>query len=469
MKKTPLEEEVLAAIRPRPEEARHIQQVAERILSRIRDVGRAEGMVVGSVARGTWIHGDRDLDIFLLFDPSLTREELEEHGLSLAREIAAAEAESFREKYAEHPYINASIEGLDVDLVPCYRVESACCLQSAVDRTPFHTLYIRERIKPFIDDVLLLKQFAKAGGIYGSDQMTEGFAGYLCELLVLSYGGFSPLLEAASRWRPGIIIDPEGHRARDFSEPLVVVDPVDPKRNVSASVSLTRMCEFIELARGYLKNPGREYFFPPPRPVLSIDEAADLLARRETFLYALVLPTPPFIEEIVVPQLRKSLEAVRGLLDRHGFLVNRADCEMHEEQSMLLFELLVEELPVVVRHTGPPVWNQTNAAKFTTKYHACSERDLFSGPFIDDGLLVVEKRRTYTRAADLLRSPEVLQVALGKHVKQAMERSFSVHRGIECYREEFAPFISSFLQKYSPMTWIARSREKTGPGKGEGG
>ncbi|HRU80892.1 MAG TPA: CCA tRNA nucleotidyltransferase, partial [Methanolinea sp.] len=362
----------------------------------------------------------------------------------------------FREKYAEHPYINASIDGLDVDLVPCYRVESACSIKSAVDRTPFHTVYIRERIQPFIDDVLLLKQFAKAGGIYGSDQMTEGFAGYLCELLVLSYGGFLPLLEAASRWRPGIIIDPAGHRARDFPEPLVVVDPVDPKRNVSASVSLTRMCEFIELARGYIGEPGRAFFFPPPRPVLSVDEAACLLSRRGTFLYAIVLPTPPYIEDIVVPQLRKSLDAIRGLLDRHGFSVNRADCEMHEETSMLLFELLVEELPSVVRHAGPPVWNHVNASRFSSKYLPCSENELFSGPFIEDGLLIVEKRRAYTRAGDLLRSPEVLQVALGKHVKQAMERSYTVHKGIECYREEFAPFISGFLRKYSPMTWLAR-------------
>jgi len=456
LKKTALEEEVLSLLRPTPEEVSHINGVAQRILDRIRADGRAEGMVVGSVARGTWIHGDRDLDIFLLFDPSLSREELEEQGLSLARAIAAAEAERFREKYAEHPYINASIDGLDVDLVPCYRVESACSIKSAVDRTPFHTVYIRERIQPFIDDVLLLKQFAKAGGIYGSDQMTEGFAGYLCELLVLSYGGFLPLLEAASRWRPGIIIDPAGHRARDFPEPLVVVDPVDPKRNVSASVSLTRMCEFIELARGYIGEPGRAFFFPPPRPVLSVDEAACLLSRRGTFLYAIVLPTPPYIEDIVVPQLRKSLDAIRGLLDRHGFSVNRADCEMHEETSMLLFELLVEELPSVVRHAGPPVWNHVNASRFSSKYLPCSENELFSGPFIEDGLLIVEKRRAYTRAGDLLRSPEVLQVALGKHVKQAMERSYTIHKGIECYREEFAPFISGFLRKYSPMTWLAR-------------
>jgi len=87
----------------------------------------------------------------------------------------------------------------------------------------------------------------------------------------------------------------------------------------------------------------------------------------------------------------------------------------------------------------------------------CSQKELFSGPFIEDGIAIVEKRRAYTRAFDLLRSPEVLQVALGKHVKQAMERSYSVSRGIECYRDEFALFISCFLQKYSPLTWIRKN------------
>ncbi len=127
---------------------------------------------------------------------------------------------------------------MDVDLVPCYHVDSATRIQSAVDRTPFHTRYITDRINGLIDDVLLLKQFTKAGGIYGSDQMTEGFSGYLCELLILYYGGFTPLIRAAATWRPGLVIDIENHVAKKFDEPLVVIDPVDPKRNVAAAVSL---------------------------------------------------------------------------------------------------------------------------------------------------------------------------------------------------------------------------------------
>ena len=134
-------------------------------------------MVVGSIARHTWVRGDRDLDVFMLFDPSLSREELELQGLALARSIAGAYTDKFHEKYAEHPYINANIDDVDVDLVPCYNVDSATKIQSAVDRTPFHTRYITDKINGLIDDVLLLKRFTKAGGIYGSDQMTEGFSG----------------------------------------------------------------------------------------------------------------------------------------------------------------------------------------------------------------------------------------------------------------------------------------------------
>ncbi len=462
MKRTPLEEGILAEIRPHAEEIRHIMEVARRLVSRVEEEGLTSAMLVGSIARGTWIHGDRDLDIFLLFDPDIPREDLEEKGLSLARKVAVAEGADFREKYAEHPYINARINGLSVDLVPCYRVESASSIKSAVDRTPFHTQYICDRIKPFVDDVLLLKQFAKAGGIYGSDQMTEGFAGYLCELLVLHYGGFRPLLEAAVLWRPGILIDIEQHHSRTFPEPLVVIDPVDPGRNVSASVSLTRMCEFIELARGYLAHPSHSFFFPPERRVLTVDEAADIISSRGTSLYAITFPTPPYIEDIVVPQLRKSLDALRAMLDRHGFSVNRADCEMHEDRSMLLFELLVDELPAVRRHSGPPVWNRVNAGKFVEKYLDTEGAGFFSGPFIEDGIYIVEIRRSYIRATDLLHSDQVLQVALGKHVKQSLELARQVNRGIECYQEEFAPFISDFLQKSSPSVRIERNEKKSG-------
>lgn len=454
-----LEQAVLEEIRPTREELNHMYSLAGRIISDIRSSGKAEGMMVGSVARKTCVHGDRDLDIFMLFDPALSREDLEQEGLALARGIASGYTDIIREKYAEHPYLNATIDGIDVDLVPCYRVVQATGIQSAVDRTPFHNRYVSSRIGSLTDEVLLLKQFVKAGGVYGSDQMTEGFAGYLCELLILYFGGFHALIQEASTWKPGVFIDIEHHAAKRFDDPMVVIDPVDPCRNVSASVSVTRLLEFIELCQGYLKSPSPWFFYRPPICILTKEEVEALLSGRESAFIAITFKTPPYIEDIVVPQLRKSLQAITDLLRRHEFVLARADTWMLEDRCMLLFELLVDTLPAVRYHAGPPVTTPVNASRFLEKY-ICSDL-IFAGPYIRDGRYGVELPRRFRRAADLLASPETLATALGKQVKYAMSEEYHVSCGMDCWQEGFQPFISEFLQKSSPLVRIRRAEMRS--------
>jgi len=456
--RTLLEEEVLREIRPTEGELAHMYALADLIISEIEAGGKASGMMVGSVARKTCVRGDRDLDIFMLFDPALPREELEYEGLSLAHSIAARHAEQVVEKYAEHPYVNATIEGLDVDLVPCYRVAAATMIQSAVDRTPFHNQYISARIGSFTDDVLLLKQFVKAGGVYGSDQMTEGFAGYLCELLILHYQGFLNLITAGSEWRIGLTIDVEQHQEKSFDDPLVVIDPVDPRRNVSASVSLTKLLEFTELCRGYINSPSRWFFYRPPICVLTMEQAAGELTRRGSYLYAITLKTPELIEDIVVPQLRKSMQTLTEMLERHEFVVARADTEMSADRSMILFELLVDTLPAVRYHPGPPAYSGVNAQKFLDKY--INDTRIFAGPFIKDGKYGVEVERKYKTVRELFSSRELFQTALGKHVKLAMEDDYTIYAGMDCWIPGFEVFLSDFLTKSSPLVRIRRIEEK---------
>lgn len=450
--RTPLEEEILQTLRPTQEEKDHVCGLARQILDRIHEDGTAEGMMVGSIARHTWVRGDRDLDIFMLFDPGLSREELEAQGLALARRIAAAFTKDFHEKYAEHPYINATIGDVDVDLVPCYRVESAARIQSAVDRTPFHTRYITDKINGLIDDVLLLKRFSKAGGIYGSDQMTEGFSGYLCELLVLHYGGFTPLLKAAAEWKPQTVIDVEGHGAKEFEEPLVMIDPVDPRRNVAAAVSLDRMAEFVELARGYLDAPSAAFFEIPQESPITQTELGDLLAQRGTSLYAVTFATPPYIEEIVVPQLKRSTTGIAEYLERNGFPVHHAHYRMGKEECMILVELLVAELPAIKSHAGPPVWNRVNADKFREKHRDSA----LPGPYINNGRYETEVPREFRKAGDLLRSEGMLQIGHGKHVREVLSNGWQVYEGTGCWSPGFAPFIAGFFGRCSPLVRIEK-------------
>ncbi len=447
-----IEEAVLEQIRPTQQERDHIWGIAKKLQQAVADSGKAQAMVVGSIARHTWVRGDRDLDVFLLFDPSLSREALENEGLGLARSIASAFTKKYGEKYAEHPYISALIDDVDVDLVPCYAVESAGRIQSAVDRTPFHTRYIAEKINGLIDDVLLLKRFTKSGGIYGSDQMTEGFSGYLCELLVLHYGGFIPLLNAAAEWKPQMVINHENHDAKHFTEPLVMVDPVDPNRNVAAAVSLDQMVAFVELARGYLDEPSVHFFELPAVMSITREELSRLLAERGTSLFAITFSTPPYIEEVIVPQLKRSVSAIVEHLERNGFVVHHAHYVMQPEHCFFLFELLVADLPKIRTHAGPPLWNRLNAEKFREK-HIVSH---LPGPYIKNGRYEMEVFREFTRARDMLASESLLQVSLGKHVRQSLLNGWQVDEGADCWHAEFEPFIASFFWRGSPLIRVRR-------------
>ncbi|EHQ34225.1 CCA tRNA nucleotidyltransferase [Methanoplanus limicola] len=451
MKYSDIENSILQKIRPKQEERERVESVALELLAEVDRSEYATGMVVGSIARDTWVSGDRDLDVFMLFDPSVTREDLEKKGLSLAKEITEKFGAVPVEKYAEHPYINTNIKGFDIDLVPCYSIRSAANILSAVDRTPFHTRYIKEKVTGLTDDILLAKRFAKSCGVYGSDHMTEGFAGYLCELLVYHYGGFKELIRAAaSEWKPGLIIDIEEHRTKDFDEPLTVVDPVDPGRNVAASLSASKMAEFSEYSRGYLEKPSEIFFELREKKYLTKEEYKEILAERGTYIYSVVFKTPNAIPDIIVPQLRKSVSGIEEMLERNGFAVNRYSEFMGEENCILLFELLNDNLPGIIKREGPPLWNRANAEKFFHKHLDSTS----SGPYIENARYYVEIERKYRNAGEILNSPEVLQSGLGKHVRRSINNGYDVFSGDACYSDEFSGFLHDFFRKYSPFAEI---------------
>ena len=112
----------------------------ERELTRLLEgVGlRAVAEVHGSAARGTWIAGDRDIDLFIVLDGSYGRDVL----LGVLDVVKAYVWEGWVEAYAEHPYVKAVVDGYDVDFVPCFRVDPGRGLTSATDRTPLHTVYV---------------------------------------------------------------------------------------------------------------------------------------------------------------------------------------------------------------------------------------------------------------------------------------------------------------------------------------
>lgn len=448
-----IELKVLARVKPDEKERREVSEMGKKLTDAVQRLAGVPAMMTGSAARGTWVKGDKDIDIFMLFPPELSREELQIKGLDAAYAVVREYKGTAEEKYAEHPYLNAVIEGFDVDLVPCYHVASTKEMKCAVDRTPFHTRYLLDRLGDLKDDVLLLKQFAKGGGVYGSDLMTGGFSGYLCELLILAYGGFENFIEAASKYRYGEIVDLEKYYPdkksvkKIFKEPLIVIDPTDKDRNVAAALTPTRFSEFMELARDYCEAPSEAYFIPDTPTTISRNEFCGQLEKRKTKMLAISLKTPDFVPDTVVPQLRKTMESIKAMLEKEEFLLHRSEVAMGSENCIILFEFLVCELPEIKVRDGPPVWNHENADKFVEKY---LEKGEFAGPWISEEKYFTEIPRKYTTAKALLLDREkIFSGALGKHVGKSMEDGYKILEDEEIWSEEFAMFLSAYFARAS--------------------
>ncbi len=442
-----IEKQVLKRIKPSDEENIRLEKTASYIMKRAEelavenDIPGVELQLVGSAARGTWISGTHDLDIFISFDPALPREKLEEYGLLIGRQLAK-EAESWEEGYAEHPYTKLRFSGFDVDIVPCYRVKIAENIISAVDRTPFHNIFVQEHIAGLESEVLLLKQFMKAGGVYGSELRTGGFSGYLTELLVITYGSFEEVLQAASSWKPGESIEMLKPK-HSFEDPLVVIDPTDSNRNVAAALTLDRFTQFISLSRDYLQNPS-DPFFEKAKPIPMSDmEIIDSFKKRNTGLVAICFKTPDTVEDILYPQLFKMQKSVELILEQHDFRVLRTNV-WAGEKAILTIEVENGKLSNVRKHFGPPVWIKEHSEKFKEKHINNSNTFAF---YIEDGKYVAELPRKFPYVKDLLES-ELHNCALGKHVNKSIHEGYEILVGKEMLRltdEGYRAHLRDFL------------------------
>jgi tRNA nucleotidyltransferase (CCA-adding enzyme) len=410
-------ERVRERVDPTPAEREALAAAADRLADRARDAIAAlpvdaDVIQVGSTARGTWVAGDRDIDLFVRFPRDLDREELAQYGLQVGNEVLP----DGHEEYAEHPYVNGEFEGYDVDLVPCYDLDDATEIQSAVDRTPFHNAYLAERLTDALAaDVRVFKQFLKGVGVYGSDLRTQGFSGYLAELLVLEYGGFRATLDAASEWRPPVVVDPEDHQQASFDDPLVVADPTDPERNVAAVVSETNVAVLQHHARLFLADPTEAVFEPETPAPLDAAGVREHVDRRGTTPLAVVFDTPDLVDDQLYPQLYRSRDGLARGLREYGFDVVRA-ATWAGDRAVLFVELATAELPAVERHEGPPVHVAGHATGFYEKY---ADTDAY-GPFVEDGRYVVERDRE-VRTAREFAEHRLGEVALGAHVASIVE------------------------------------------------
>ncbi len=439
-----IEERVLKRIVPTQREEERVREVVsilkKMLESEIDNVGvEAYPMLVGSVAKGTHLK-DPEIDMFICFSSSTPREDLERFGLMLGESVLT----DVEQHFAEHPYLAGKFEGFTTEVVPCYEVKDPGKKMSAVDRTPFHTQYVKKNLKEGQkNEVRLLKRFAKGTGVYGAEAKIRGFSGYLCELLVLKYGSFQKVLKGSSKWHKGMVLELDKKSKKKFSEPLVFVDPVDAGRNVASALSLDQLGRFINLSKIYLENPKISFFFPPKRKRPTKPAVQKKMASRGTDIVALVLKKPAVVEDILYPQIWKAEKSIKSTLEKNEFSVVGCGSQVVGDEIVFLVELISAELPRVRKHMGPAVWMR-NADDFIEKWKRSSKR--IAGPYVEEGRLYFDLKREHIDAKSLLRK-ETKGAGLGKNLDEAVLKKLRILVNDEIISEGYIKTMADFLEK----------------------
>ena len=421
---------LLMKIKPSKKEKEKVEKLSNQLIKVINKSAEeldvlVTAVLVGSVAKGTWLAGNADIDILIKFPLKTSCEYLKEYGLKIGHKCIQKMEGSWEERYASHPYVTGYINGYYVDFVPCYDIKNAIELKSAVDRTLLHTEYIKANLKnKQADEVILLKKFMDAVGTYGSEFKVGGFSGYLCEMLILEYGNFIQTLKfAAKNWNYGFVVDLEDYGTSSlFKDPLIAIDPVDEKRNVAAALTLQKMSEFIVAAGNFLDNQSEEYF------VLKNNKTepsimGDQFKIRTTKTVIIFFKPPKIPADAIYPQIKKTENSIVRVAESEGFSIFGSESWTDENDlAVILIEFETWKLPCIKKHEGPKIWIREHQERFLEKYG--------NNAWIEEDRWVVGVKRNYTDAelllSDLMTGKKSGYLKFGKHLKKKIMKEHQI-------------------------------------------
>jgi tRNA nucleotidyltransferase (CCA-adding enzyme) len=396
---------------PLPSEAVKTGAVSRILLARTRKAARkfpeTKGVILGgSFAKGTWVRGNVDLDIFVKIDPSTAEEDFERIGLKVG--ALATRGYARGKKFAQHPYTEATVEGTRVNIVPCYAVKKGQW-KSAADRSPFHVEIVKVLPESMKTQVRLLKSFMNAVGVYGAEIQRQGFSGYVAEVLVMKFKS----LEGVLRWFSEYRITRED---RVFSLP----DPVDESRDLGTAVSGESLGRMVLAARVFLRRPALASFH-------KMSGRAHPTMRAS--VVAVVFSHKKISEDTLWGELRKTTKHVVRHIEVQGFRVARSMAASNNlDRSAILIIPEFSELPSFEQRVGPTVDRKKDVEAFI-RSNAKESRLVW----VDENARVrLLKPRGRTRLLDLLKdmvTGKAGPAGASRELQGGMKKSASVLLG----------------------------------------
>ena len=340
----------------------------------------AEAIIGGSVAKGTWLKGEHDVDVFVLFYKDGRLSDILEYALKKSFK----NVERIR---GSRDYFQIRVYGLNFEIVPVLKIKNAKDAKNITDVSPMHIAWVKKNIGKLNNDVRLLKRFCKAQCVYGAESYIKGFSGYVTEILIIYYKGFENLVKNAVNWKSGMVLDVEAHKSKiekSKLSPLVIIDPVDNKRNACAALSEEKFKRFISACKGYLTNPGKNFFEVKEINIKDLKDK-DIILR--------VFPLEGR-KDVIGAKILKCLEIIKNKLKEEGYVVVESDWYWNKE-ALFWFKVKSIELPPYKKHYGPPIYMKENVNDFRLKWKGYN--------ILEEGKIYVNIPRENIKLSDFMK------------------------------------------------------------------
>nr|MCS5530461.1 CCA tRNA nucleotidyltransferase [Candidatus Nitrosopelagicus sp.] len=305
----------------------------------------------GSYAKGTWLPEKADIDIFVKFNKKTSEKDFRNIGTKIG--FQSLKKHKPYTRHAEHPFVEAVIDGTRVNIVPCYDVSKGEW-QSATDRSIYHTKFMTQKLSNSLkEEVRILKKFFLHIDVYGAEIAKEGFSGYVSEVLISYFGSFEKTIKKISELKKGQVI---GKSTKKFDSPVVIIDPVDNNRNLGTAISMDNLGKFVLASRAFLKKPSKKFFKKP---------ISKRIMKNNDKIVVVQFRFKDRSDDIIWGQIKRASNALKTQLELGGFTVLRNSSTKDEkENAALIFLLHAKKIENSLVRSGPEISSKEHCEKF---------------------------------------------------------------------------------------------------------
>jgi len=372
---------------PTKKEEQHLKRIVNNFLKKIKN-SEIKFLVGGSYAKGTWIRGKPDIDIFARFSYAKYQNKSISNEL---KKFLRKKKIRFETIHGSRDYFQTKVDGFTFEIIPVLDIKTSKKAKNVTDVSPLHVKHVKKHATEKIrNDIRLIKKLCRAHDLYGAESHIKGFSGYVLEVLTIHYSSLKKLMNAIRKWDPKEIIDPSRHysskgeilkelNASKKKSPLILIDPVQKERNLAAALSNKKYEEMIKLANTY--DGSKEFFIKK-----EIDPS-----KLKGYTVFKLKPLNKKID-IAGAKLLKALEKTKRAAEREGLKIKDYGWKWDEDAY---FWFKAKSLDKTKKHYGPKIKQKESIENFKKKWKG-------KRIYKERGKVYVKIKRTKTTPKDVL-------------------------------------------------------------------